>query len=108
MNALEEGNTRGAFVMCWTPAHAGHDGFLMNFLFAVWHRLGASSVLEGKGRRLIAQNPPLHVASETPRKTLPAGIIIKADAKLPMLFLEPLLDVYACKRKLNFNREMIS
>lgn len=106
MNTLEEGNTHGAFVMCWTPAHAGHDGFLMNFLFAVaqtWSKLCAI----GKGKA-IAQKPPLHVASETPRKTLPAGIVIKADAMLRMLFLEPLLDVYACKRKLNFNREMIS
>lgn len=48
---LEEGNACGTFVMCWTPAHVGHDGFLRNFLFAVWRRLGASSVLEEKGRQ---------------------------------------------------------
>lgn len=68
----------------------------------VWRKLSA----RGKGKA-ITQNLPLHVANETSRKTLPAGIIIKADAKFSMLFLEPLLDAYVCKRKLNFSREMI-
>lgn len=112
MDVLEEGDKSGAFVMCWTPAHMGHDGFMMDFLVAVWCILGTSPVLRGKGKaKAIAQNLPLHVANETSRMTCPAcpaQIIIKDDIKLSALFPESLLDVYVCKRKLNFNREMIN
>lgn len=86
------------FTLCWTAIYVRHGPCLLCDAF-LEQALGS----EGKGR--VAQTLPLHMARETSRKTLPASIIIKAEAKLSMLFLESLLDVYMWERKLNLNRE---